>query len=287
MALSDLESSQKRNAPEGVALARRRVQSARDRLLYFDIAPEQIDEIEKEKNIKKTMPIRSLLTGIVTKKNIVEGDSLKMGMPAYEIADLSTVWVIGKVYESDLPVIRLGQETHMTLDYLPGRTYRGRVTYIYPYLQKGTREIPVRMEFHNPGYDLKPGMYTTIELQTTLSEKAVLVPDMAVIVTGERKTAFVMREPGKSPMGMDLVPVYEDEVRGGPTITIDPVTEQNMGLRYDVVRVGPLTKTVRTVGMIDYDENGLGTVTTKIDGWVEKLYVEETGTQVHKGDSLF
>ena len=98
---------------------------------------------------------------------------------------------------------------------------------------------------------------------------------------------YIRDQPGKSPMGMDLVPVYEDEVRGGPTITIDPVTEQNMGLRYDVVRVGPLTKTVRTVGMIDYDENGLGTVTTKIDGWVEKLYVEETGTQVHKGDSLF
>ncbi|MBI1390832.1 MAG: efflux RND transporter periplasmic adaptor subunit [bacterium] len=206
VALSDLEKARQRNAPESVNMAQQRLTSAESRLLYFDIAQDRIDRLKAEKKISKTMTIRSQLTGIVTDKNIVEGDFLKSAMPAYKIADLSSVWVIGKVYESDLPAIHLGQEAHMTLDYLPGRTYRGRVTYLYPYLEKGTREISVRMEFHNPGYDLKPGMYATIEINSDeLSREAVLVPDMAVIFTGERRLAYVMREPGKfEPRRLDL-----------------------------------------------------------------------------------
>jgi hypothetical protein len=115
----------------------------------------------------------------------------------YKIADLSTVWVVGKVFESDLPFVKLGQEAFMRLDYLPGRVYKGRVTYIYPYLEPGTREVPVRVEFHNPGYDLKPGMYATLELTSQLEAKAVLIPRMAVLDTGQRKVTFVMRGPGK------------------------------------------------------------------------------------------
>ena len=91
--------------------------------------------------------------------------------------------------------------------------------------------------------------------------------------------------PGKDSMGMDLVPVYEDEVAAGGTIRIDPVIEQDMGIRVDTVTRGPLRHTVRTVGYVDYDETSLAAVTTKVDGWVEKLYVDRTGAQVHGGDA--
>jgi hypothetical protein len=147
--------------------------------------------------VRKTLTIRAPFTGIVTHKNVVEGQMVKSGEDLFRIADLSTVWVIGKVFETDLPLIDLGQQAFMTLSYIPGKTFRGRVTYVYPYLEEKTREIPVRMEFHNPGYELKPGMYATITVTGEVADEAVLVPDIAVINTGLRHVAFVVREPGR------------------------------------------------------------------------------------------
>jgi hypothetical protein len=105
--------------------------------------------------------------------------------------------VIAKVFEHDVPFVELGQEALMGLTYLPGKTFRGRVTYIYPYLETKTREVSVRMEFHNPGYELKPGMYATVTLSNQIAGEAALVPDVAVIDTGLRSVAFVMAEPGR------------------------------------------------------------------------------------------
>jgi Cu(I)/Ag(I) efflux system membrane fusion protein len=99
--------------------------------------------------------------------------------------------------------------------------------------------------------------------------------------------SYISDKPGKSPMGMDLVPVYADEVVAGPEITIDPATIQNMGIRTTTVRRGHLTKTIRTVGRVDYNEEGLTFINTKFEGWIERLYVNETGVQVNKGDPLF
>ena len=184
-------------AAPGGGMAQSRLESARDRLRLYDISEDQIQELERDQKIHKSMVIKAKLTGIVTDKAVTEGQYLDAGMMAYKIADLSTVWVIGRVFEADTQYLRLGQEAHMTLDYLPGRVWRGHVTYIYPYLEEGTRELPVRMEFHNPGYALKPGMYATIEIQSRLADQAVLVPALAVINTGMRQVAYVMREPGK------------------------------------------------------------------------------------------
>lgn len=97
---------------------------------------------------------------------------------------------------------------------------------------------------------------------------------------------YIRNEPGKSPMGMDLVPVYEDEGNSGSTISIDPVTAQNMGVRTAPVVKGTISRRIRTVGLIGYDEPKQYTVNAKIAGWVEKLYVNQTGQQVKKGQKL-
>ncbi len=173
------------------------VRDARTRLEYFDISDAQIREIERAGVARKTLTIRAPFTGIVTHKNVVEGQMIKAGTDVFRIADVSTVWVIGKVFEQDLAYVEVGQEALMTLTYLPGRTFRGRVTYVYPYLDEKTREVPLRMEFHNPGYALKPGMYATVTLTRALPGTATLVPDIAVIDTGIRKVVFVMRAPGR------------------------------------------------------------------------------------------
>ncbi len=172
------------------------VRDARTRLEYFDISPGQIAELERTGTVRKTLTIRAPFTGIVTQKNVVKGQRIMAGMEVFRIGDLSTVWVIAKVYEYDLPYVRLGQEAFMTLDYLPGRTFRGRVTYVYPYLDAKSREVSARMEFHNPGYELKPGMYATVTLVSQVADDATLVPDVAVIDTGTRSVVFVMPKPG-------------------------------------------------------------------------------------------
>ena len=173
------------------------VRDARTRLEYFDISPGQIAELERTGKVGKTLTIRAPFTGIVTHKNVVQGQRIMAGMEVFRLADLSTVWVIAKVYEYDLPYVRLGQEAFMTLDYLPGRTFRGRVTYVYPYLDAKSREVSVRMEFHNPGYELKPGMYATVNLIGQIAAEATLVPDVAVIDTGTRSVVFTMPKPGR------------------------------------------------------------------------------------------
>jgi len=96
---------------------------------------------------------------------------------------------------------------------------------------------------------------------------------------------YIRDEPGKSPMGMDLVPVYEDE-DGGSTISIDPVVQQNMGVRTAPVELRDLHRTISTVGIVAYDEPQQFSVNAKIDGWIEHLYVAETGRMVKKGEPL-
>ncbi|WP_321392674.1 efflux RND transporter periplasmic adaptor subunit [uncultured Desulfuromusa sp.] len=97
---------------------------------------------------------------------------------------------------------------------------------------------------------------------------------------------YIRNEPGKSPMGMDLIPVYEDDAQSGSTISIDPVTIQNMGVRTKRVIRGDIAQRVRTVGLIDYEESKQYSVNARISGWVEKLYINKTGQQVKKGDPL-
>jgi RND family efflux transporter MFP subunit len=97
---------------------------------------------------------------------------------------------------------------------------------------------------------------------------------------------YIRNEPGQSPMGMDLIPVYEDDAQSGSTISIDPVTAQNMGVRTAPVVKGVISRRIRTVGLVGFDEPKQFSVNSKIAGWVEKLYVNETGQQVKKGQPL-
>ena len=115
------------------------------------------------------------------------------------------------------------------------------------------------------------------------------------IPAGERKIkywvapmdpTYIRDEPGQSPMGMDLVPVYEDEAVTGSIISIDPVTSQNMGVRTTQVVKKDLSRTVRTVGLVAYEEPKQFSVNSKVDGWVERLYINETGQFVKKGSAL-
>jgi RND family efflux transporter MFP subunit len=111
------------------------------------------------------------------------------------VADLSTVWVIADVFEYEAVNIRLNQPATLTLTYLPGRTFHGRVSYILPQVDPATRTLKVRLEVANPGYALKPDMYGEVEFQTGGARKLV-VPLSAVLNSGDHQTVFVDRGNG-------------------------------------------------------------------------------------------
>lgn len=171
--------------------------ASRTKLRYWDISEDQIAELERTHAPTKTLRMNAPRDGVVVEKNVVEGQMVDAGMKLYRLADLATVWIQAQVYEQDLPFIKLGQEAVVSLASQPEPKFRGRVTYIYPTVDEKTRTARVRMEFHNPGYFLKPGMYATVELSCELSPSALLVPESAVLRSGEKNTVFVALDHGR------------------------------------------------------------------------------------------
>ena len=171
--------------------------SARTKLKFYDISDAQIAELEKTRQAKKTLTVSAPISGFVVEKNVVAGQMVDAGMKLYRLADIGVVWVYAQVYEQDLSAVQLGQEATMTLSYLPDRKFRGRVTYVYPTVDEKTRTARVRMEFHNPGYFLKPGMFATVELVADIAPSALLVPDSAVLRSGQKNTVFIALPGGK------------------------------------------------------------------------------------------
>ena len=173
------------------------LESARKRLLYWDVPPAEIERLEKTGQVMKTVLLRSPATGMVVKRNVVDGAHVKEGETLFEIADLSTVWVHASLYDYEVPWVEEGQMAEMELSYLPGKIYKGRVAYVYPYLREKARDVHVRLEFENPNLELKPGMYVNIRLHAREFPNSLVIPSEAVIRSGERNIVFVVREPGK------------------------------------------------------------------------------------------
>ncbi|MFQ6048742.1 MAG: efflux RND transporter periplasmic adaptor subunit, partial [Phycisphaerae bacterium] len=163
----------------------------RRRLELLGVPGREIERLESQRQLRRTILVRSPFSGIVVEKMVQAGSYVKSGMRLYRIADLSTIWVYVDIYEYQLPWVRLGQEATMTLPYIPGRTFRGKVLYIYPYLTRAARVVKVRLEFDNPKQELKPGMYANVRLEAVVKDDALLIPREAYIDSGLRKVAFV------------------------------------------------------------------------------------------------
>lgn len=171
--------------------------SALQKLKLFDVSGDQIAQLEKTRQPQRALRVDAPIDGIVVEKNAVQGQMVEAGMRLYRLADLGIVWVQSQIYEQDLALLKLGQEAEVSLSYLPDRKFRGRITYIYPTVDEKTRTARVRMEFHNPGLFLKPGMFATVEVHAELDPDALLIPDTAVLRSGDKNTVFIALENGK------------------------------------------------------------------------------------------
>lgn len=182
--------------PDAVQGAASLLESARTRLLYWEVPPEVVAEVLRTGVIQRTVTLRSPVSGVVVEKPVLAGQRIMAGEVAYKIVDLSRVWIEGEVFEPDLPSVRVGQRVSAEFPALPGEQRPGRIAYVYPTLNPETRTARVRVEMANPDLRLKPGMYAMFHFSAA-TEKVLHVPRSAVLVTGKRTLVFVRDSLGK------------------------------------------------------------------------------------------
>lgn len=170
--------------------------ATRKRLKYWGIPDTEVKRLRQTGEVQKAVTLDAPVSGVVLEKNAVDGEHVQAGKAVYQIADLSTVWVQASVYDYEVPWIEEGQPAQMELSYQPGKTYRGKVAYIYPDLEDQARTVQVRLEFPNPDMELKPGMFANVQIETRPKQNVTVVPSEAIIRTGERNMAFVAKGDG-------------------------------------------------------------------------------------------
>src|SRR5213078_2296133 len=176
--------------PEARVSAASLAGASRERLRLWDLSPQQMRALEESGQARRTLTIYSPIVGVVIEKMAVAGQRVEPGMTLYRIADLSTIWVYGDVYEYELPFVKVGQEASLALTAYPEQRFTARVAYVAPMLDAKTRTAKVRFELPNsPDQLLRPEMYGTVELRVPLGERLV-VPRTAVLDSGRRQVVF-------------------------------------------------------------------------------------------------
>ncbi len=196
LALESLERLGSSALPDAQAQARELVAASRRRLELWGLTAPQIREIEKSDEPMIHITIYAPAGGTVMERKVTEGQYVREGDPLYSITDLSTVWVKADAYESDLPLVRLGQAVEITAEALPGTPLSGRVSFIEPTLNPQTRTVPVRIQVLNPSLRLRPGMYARAMLKHSLGRNLLAVPRTAVIDTGMKTLVYVAKGNG-------------------------------------------------------------------------------------------
>jgi Cu(I)/Ag(I) efflux system membrane fusion protein len=202
------------------------VEAARQRLALWDISPDQIARIEKDREPVRALMVYSPVNGIVSAKTAVQGNRVMPSDTLYDITDLSSIWVLADLYEINVPFVKIGDPATISLSYDPGRIYKGRVSFINPNVDEKSRTVKVRIVLENPSGSLKPDMYADVILGGQLGQ-GVAVPDSAVIGTGEREMVFIAKgdglfEPREVKTGIKVRGFYEIKkgVKAGEDVVI-------------------------------------------------------------------
>lgn len=188
------------------------VQSARDRLELWDVPDSVLEELTRTGRAKKALTLVSPISGVVTKKDVVQGHKLAAGDMPYEITDLSAVWVLADIYESDLAKTKVGMPATLSLEAFPNQVFTGSVAFIDPVLDPTTRTAKVRLAFANPRGELRPEMFGEVTLRA-MAREGLRIPADAVIDSGTKKVVFVSLGDGKfQPRELELGATDGDQV---------------------------------------------------------------------------
>ena len=198
--LAEIYSPELLQAQEEYLLARRMAKesasdeplarAARRRLELLGMAVADIGALEASGAAIRRVPLHAPISGVVTELGVREGAMVQAGTPAFTLTDLSSVWLTLEVPEAQAASLKLGQSASASVQNLSGRTFTGRIDYVYPELNAQTRTVKARLALANPGLALKPGMFAQVSLAST-SRKALTIPSEAVIQTGTRNVVIV------------------------------------------------------------------------------------------------
>ncbi|HEV2522408.1 MAG TPA: efflux RND transporter periplasmic adaptor subunit [Candidatus Acidoferrales bacterium] len=169
--------------------------SSRERFEQWDIPAQEISRLESTGQVVDALEIDSPVSGYITERNALPNLNVQTETRLYTIADLSTVWVLAQIFQNDLGRIGVGAPTLLTVDSYPGRSFRGKVDFIYPDVDMTTRTTGVRLVFSNPNLTLTPGMYVNVVLHVSLGNQLV-IPVSGVLQSGTRQIVFVDRGSG-------------------------------------------------------------------------------------------
>jgi len=173
------------------------VDTSLERLRLFDVPAHQIEELKATREVKKLLHIHSPAKGIIINVGAREGQYVTPQTELYMIADLSAVWAFVDVFEEEMPWVSVGDEAEMRVAAIPGTTFKGKLTYIYPYAESKTRTIKARLEFQNENLMLKPDMFANVTIHASPRSDLIVVPSEAIIRSGLREQVFVVRDVGK------------------------------------------------------------------------------------------
>lgn len=175
------------------------LKATRERLRYWDISEEQIEELERTRQPQRTLPVVSPVSGQVIEKmnQSLEGMFVRPGMNLYRIVDLSTVLVEADVFENQVPWLKERQTALIEFPYQPGRQYRGTIRHIYPYLDARSRTMKVSISLSNPGFELRKDMYADVIFDVPSARNVLTVPEEAVLFSGERNLVVTMPREGE------------------------------------------------------------------------------------------
>jgi Cu(I)/Ag(I) efflux system membrane fusion protein len=175
----------------------RLIDASGNRLIALGISPGQIDTLKKDKPVPRSVPVYAMQDGIVSVLNVREGMYVVPDTEIMRLADLSTVWLLADVFESQAAWVSLGQKADVSLSYLPGKVWQGRVEYLYPGLDAKTRTLRVRLRFANPDETLKPNMYAQVSIYGAEENNLLVIPREALIRTGQAERVIVSLGDGR------------------------------------------------------------------------------------------
>ncbi|HXN00178.1 MAG TPA: efflux RND transporter periplasmic adaptor subunit [Candidatus Dormibacteraeota bacterium] len=164
--------------------------AAAERLKQWGVPQKEIARLESTGQVQQELEVDSPVSGYITERNALPSVAVQPGMRLYTIADLSTVWVQAQVFQNDLARIKVGAPAVLSVNTYQGRTFTGRVDFVYPQVDMDTRTAKVRVVFSNPGLQLKPGMFVNVILKAPMGSQLV-VPATGVLQSGTREIAFV------------------------------------------------------------------------------------------------
>ncbi len=173
------------------------IRATKERLSALGISATQIKQLQKTKKVKQHISIYAPQDGVVSDLPVREGMFVKPSMKVMTLGDLSSVWLLAEVFERQSAWVEVGQLAEVSLSYLPGKTWQGKVEYIYPSLDPKTRTLKVRLRFDNPGEQLKPNMYANVKIFGGAKENTIVIPLEGLIRSGREERVIIALGEGR------------------------------------------------------------------------------------------